>query len=244
MSLQLSVAMIRKLITLIRRAIYVLTAEGFISLCKKVAIFSFHLIHYSNHYVYEIDIQESNEIGFRPKINNFTFRIVSTNQQADELIGEGFKIPAHIIDAKYRLENGAMAYCIFVDKELAHIGWVGMTQKAKDILDPIPYHVDFTNNEVCSGDVVTIPKYRGKGLMTYGYFKRLQFLNQIGKRVLRDSVNSDNVASLRVQANFGARKYATVRCLKIFWWQFYIKKSLENAPDKKWIVMQGKDKIV
>lgn len=226
----MSVTMIRKLIALYRRAIYIFRTEGFISLCKKIAFVPIHLarssVFYNDHYIYEHKIQERNEIDFLPKISNLVFRITSTKQQVDELTGEGFNLPPDIIDAMHILDKGAIALCIFVDSELAHINWVCLTQEAKDILDPIPYNVDFSNNEVCGGGAVTPPKYQGKGLMTYGYFKRLQSLSQMGKTVLRNSVNSDNTASLWVQAKFGGRRYAVVRLIKVFWWRFYIKKPL------------------
>ena len=115
-----------------------------------------------------------------PKIQDFTFKIVSTNQQADELATEGIDFRSNFINARRGLDKGALAFCIFVERELAHIGWVAMTEEAKNTFDSLPYQVDFSNKEACTGGTVTIPKYGGKGLMVYGYFKRLQFLKERG----------------------------------------------------------------
>ena len=43
-----------------------------------------------------------------------------------------------------------IAFLIFVGSELAHIGWIMMSEKGKNIFDRIPYKVDFSNKEATS----------------------------------------------------------------------------------------------
>lgn len=156
-----------------------------------------------------------------PKIQNFTIKIVSTNQQADELAADGIDFPSYFVNARRALDKGAIAFCILVEGELAHIGWVAMTEEAKNTIDAHPYRVDFANKEACIGGTVTIPKYRGTGLMAYGYFKKFQFLREREIVVARDSVPTSNVASQRGHAKLSPKVYAKARYLRILWWNFW-----------------------
>jgi len=55
-----------------------------------------------------------------PKIKDFTFKIVETTQQLDELSNEGFDLSLlDINEARHRLEKGAIAFWVFVERELA-----------------------------------------------------------------------------------------------------------------------------
>ena len=93
------------------------------------------------------------------------------------------------------LDKGTIAFCIFVYRELAHVGWVAMNEEAKKYIDPLPFHVDFSNKEACTGGTRTVSKYEGKGLMTYGYVLRFQFLRQKGIAISRNSVAFNNISS-------------------------------------------------
>ena len=94
-----------------------------------------------------------------------------------------------------------------------------MTAEAKKPLDDLPYSVDFSNHEACTGGTVTIPKYRGKGLMAYGYLKRFQFLKERGIVASRNAVAIDNIASQKAHARFNPQIYAEVHYLNILWFK-------------------------
>ncbi len=200
------------------RAKDILRKEGLIAFLRRGFAF---LVQYRTFYLYERTIKERNEVDFMPRIQDFTFKIVSTNQQADELAANGFDLPLDITNARYRLEKGAIAFCIFVEGELAHIGWVAMTDEAKKTIDPHPYQVDFSKKEACMGGAENIPKYRGKGLMTYGEYKRDEFLRERGVETCRNAVEVGNVASQRVHAKFSPRIYAKARYLSVLGWKFW-----------------------
>ena len=104
--------------------------------------------------------------------------------------------------------------------ELAYIAWVAMTQQAKNVLDAFPARVDFSDNEAYWGAIWTSPEYRGMGLATYGAFKRMQFMRERGRVVIRGAVNTDNAASLAVGAKHGPKRRAEARYLKILWWNY------------------------
>lgn len=54
-----------------------------------------------------------------PKIQHFTLKVISANQEVEELTAEGFDFrrwhPMH----RKRLDKGAIAFCILVEKDLA-----------------------------------------------------------------------------------------------------------------------------
>lgn len=167
-------------------------------------------------------MKERNEADFMPKIQDFTLKIVFTNQQADDLaVAMGVDFRSYSNNAKRRLDKGAIAFCIFVENEIANISWVAMTQEAKDTFDPLPYRVFFSDKEACLGGDMTIPKYRRENLGVYGIFRRVQYLREKGIIVSRSAVLTSNIASQKMDAKFGSEIIAKLRKLVIFKFTFY-----------------------
>ena len=164
-----------------------------------------------------------------PRIQNFTFKVVATNQQANELAVDGLDFRSYVVNARQRLDKGAVAFCVFVDGDLAYIGWVAMTEKAKKSLTQLPFQVNFSNYEAYMGGVRVTPKYRRMGLFMYSYFKKLQFIRERGGIAVRLAVATNNIAAQGAYAKLGARRYAEARCLKILWWKFWQEKTLTAA---------------
>lgn len=201
---------------------YIWQEEGLIPLLRSGLTFlAEHTFQYGTFYLYEYKIKEGNEADFMPKIRNFTFHIVSTNQQADELAANGFDFHPYSYQARRNLDKGAIAFCLFVGQELAHISWVALTQEAMDAFQHYPYYIDFLNKEACTGGDLTIPKYRRKGLQIYVSFKRTQFLWEKGIRVVRTMTAKDNIASQEVINKFNPRVCTKARYLRILRWKFW-----------------------
>lgn len=214
--------MIHRLTALFRRAKRVFQTKGLVPLLRKgFAFLVDYFFKYETLYLYEHTMKERNEADFLPKVQNFTFQVVSTNQQANELGANGFDLRSFSTYARRRLDKGAIAFCILIGREIAHVGWVAMTEEAKNTFTPYPYRVDFLNKEACTGGTITIPKYEKKGLMTYGYYKRFQFLRERGIVTSRNAVARSNIASQRVHAKFGPKIYAKGHYLKILRWKFW-----------------------
>jgi len=169
-------------------------------------------------YYIEHALVERNEQDFLSKILDITFYLVRSNQEADELETQGYEFRSYQEKARRCLESGSIAFCFFVGHELAHIGWVSLTTQSKPCIDDW-IEVDFANRESCTGATITIPEFRGKGLMTYGYYKRLEYLKQMGSVRTRASVGTKNIASLRTHAKFDPRIYARARYMKVLWWE-------------------------
>ena len=216
---------------MLRRAKDIFQAEGLTPLLGRGFDFGRRwFFRYGNYYLYEHTLKERNEADFMPRIQDFTFKIIHTNQQADELAATiDFDFRQRFVTARNSLDKGAIAFCLFVNGEIAHIGWVALSEKAKNTFDNLPYKVDFSNNEACTGGTETIPDYRGKGLMAYGYFKRFQFLREKGITASRNAVSKSNIASQRAHAKFGPKTYAEARYLKLLWWKFWKQTTLAQT---------------
>jgi len=219
------------LAVLFTKAGHILRTEGPAALLRRGAVFlswpvkrlARRAFDYRIVYLYEHTIKERPETDFLPAMQDYTFHIITTNQQADELADHGFQdLRKHWRTARQGLEAGAIVFCVFVGRELAHVGWLAMNNKAKNTFDSLPYCVGFSSNEACTGGTWTWPKYRGKGLMKYSYFKRFQYLWEKGIKTSRNAVGVDNVASQKVHAKFNPRIYARARYLRVGKW--YLKK--------------------
>lgn len=216
---------------LLRRAGEILRTEGLLPLLRQGFTFlAGHLFRYEKYYLYEHTLRESDESGFLPKGGDFTLEMVTTCQQADELAAVGLNFGSHLLSARGKLDKGAVACCLFINGELAHIAWLAMSQQAKDSFAPLPYRVNFADKQGCTGGAWTNPHYRGRGLMVYAYFKRLQFLWQNGFRSSRNAVNVANIISRQAQVRLGPRVYAEGRYLKILCWDSWKEMPLSQIP--------------
>ena len=213
--------MIGRLIILLGRARDVFKEEGLIVVLRRgLALGCSIFFECGNYYLHEHMLEEKNEADFMPGIHNFNFKIVHNNEEADELVSNiGIDFRKRFVDSRRRLDKGAIAFGIFVNGEIAHIGWVALSEEAKKAVDSLPFKVDFSNKEACTGGTETVPEYRGKGLMVYGYFKRLEFLRERGVILSRSSVAVDNIASQKAHARFSYKIYAEARYLRLLWWK-------------------------
>jgi hypothetical protein len=211
----------------LKRAFTAFRKEGLVPSLKilQTDVFQFfrnYLFRISNYYIYEHTIKERDEADFLPKIQSFDFHMVSSNREADALARHGVDIRDYFPTARRTLDRGGVAFCIFISGEFAHGGWVALSEDAKKTFDGVPYPVDFSNNEACTGGTLTLPKFRGKGLMKYCYFKRFEFLRQKGIKISRNAVRADNIISQRVHAKFDPSRHK-VRCVRLLKWKFLIK---------------------
>jgi len=218
--------MISALVAMLKRAKDILKTEGLKPLLKRgfafVRVFFFE---YGDFYLYEYSIKERSEADFLPKIQDFTFKMISGNEEANKLaeaMGSDFR--RRFVTARRMLDKGAIAFCIFVKGEIAHIGWIALSEEAHKAVDNLPYRVGFLNHEACTGGTQTIPQYRGKGLMAYGYFKRFEFLREKGILVSRNAVAKSNIASQKAHAKFSPRVHAEAKHLRLLWWHFWKEK--------------------
>jgi hypothetical protein len=207
---------------ILNRMKYVRNNQGWRSLAGLIfTFFSQRVLIHGRYYLQEYHIPEKIEGNYLPRLTEYSCQIVSTIEEADKLVSRGFDFYSTAINSRERLKKGAIACCVLVGKDIAHIGWMALNEEAKNTWNPFPYRVDFQHAEACSGGAVTLPKYEGKGLMTYGLYRRLEFLQ--GKGIIRSHTITvvSNAASLKVQSRFSYKIYARVHYLKILGWHYW-----------------------
>jgi len=225
--------------SLFSRAKQIYGSEGLGSLLRRGLAFVLSLIFkYQTYYLYKDPLQGlrlPNEADVLPRVHDFAPKVVTTNQEADELEAEGFEFRSQVLNAREKLDKGAMAFCIFVGQELANIGWIALTQEAMDSLGELPCRVDFSDYEAYGGGMWTNPKFRKRGIHLYGMFKRLEFLQSKGIKAEHSVVAKDNVAPQKSNALGGMLPfpgpYAEGRYLRILWWRSWKERPLTHAND-------------
>ena len=217
---------------LFERAKQIYKDGGLILLMRRgFAFLGYRLLAYRTYYLYAAPIEESlrvlNESHTVPNVGDFSVIVVLSNDEEDELEAQGFVFRSQATDVAKRLDSGAVAFCIFVGRELACVGWVALTQEALDSLDEPPYKVDFANHESCTGRYWTNPKYRGVGLAPYASFNVFKFLHHNRVQVARTAMRTSNISSVRATERASFKAYGECRYLRILW-----RKSWKERPLK------------
>ena len=217
---------------LLERVEYVVRNEGWIAFIRAVFIFiRYHLIFRRSYYLSECRLMETKIEEVLPLIDAYSLKIIDQNHQVDELALEGLKFSPWYPIHRERLNKGAIAFCVFVGKELAHISWCAFEQDAMKSLGGPPLKVDFAHNESVCGAYWTSPKYRGYRLAPYATRKKYQYIRELGTVIERATMAVDNVAARRAFSRGHHRIYATGRHLRILWWESWKEMLLDQSED-------------
>ena len=215
-----------KLWQYLRRARYILETDGFINVIKRGFIyFRPRVFSYRCVYLYETLIEDWDEADFLPRIQNVDSIIISSNEDADKVAETYADVREIQFNAREYLNIGAVAACLFVGRDLVHISWIAFTEEAKRVCDSIPYKVNFSRGQACTGGTFTYPAYRGQNLMVYGCYKKFQYAKENGIRSIRNSMRTDNIASQKVYSKFNGVPYA-----KAYYLKFLMFKYLRETP--------------
>jgi len=188
-----------------------------------------HIFWYNEYYILERPYTEDSydPEPYKPDIPELSSVFITSIQQADEIarVCEDFR--KYFIKANKMLTDGAVASCVYVGKEIAFVGWVATTEAAKKAFNNVPYRVDFANNEACTGNVFTIPKFRRKGIKKYGTFLRLNYMHQAGVVRSKSIVKTNNITSLKASNIKGNSIIAQARHIRFLFWDSW-KETLLN----------------
>ena len=217
------------------RAGEVLHTEGPLSLSRRTVAFAAlqgrWLYRRRDCYLYLHHLVERDRAQYLPRLDSYELRVLETDVQAEQLVAEGFEdFRLRFLRSAGDLSLGAVAFCVFVDKKLAHIGWLAMNARAKPYVDPLPFHVAFSDGEACTGGTFTMPEYRGKGLMAYGYYERFEYLRSRGYRFVRNSVETHNVPSQRAHAKFSPEILGTGHFQRVLFWTRWREIPFHDGP--------------
>ena len=219
-----------RLTTLFNRARQICQTEGLMSLLRGgYAYLRQRLFQYRTYYLYADPVEYAAPLDkseAKPKIDDVMAKIVCSNREADELEAQGFEFRSLVPNARQRLDEGALANCIFVGKELAHLGWIALDQRALDTLDEPPYRVDFSNGEAVGTGVWTNPIHRRKGFQTYAGFMFHKVLRENGIVARRSAIDKRNIPAIRGRSRPDREPCAEGRYLRILWWKSWKERPL------------------
>ncbi len=218
-----------------------------LQLLKRMVLFSVHLVFLRKVYILRAQNLKNSlkldKADFKPDIENITFKVISTNEEADELEANGFQFRSYpttwnvnLEVYRTRLDQGLIAFCAYVGHELAAVTWIVPSQEVHDRLDTIPQKVNYSNGEVWSRGAWVHPKFRGRGLYKYNVlFNRDPFLVEKGITVLRTASSEKNKIAQRMLAGVGAKPYAKGYYMKILWWKFLRETPFDRDNRKNYI---------
>jgi len=220
---------------LVKRAVTLLKKEGLVQLLRRLLSFALYLsrrwFHSRTVYLYEHTLVARDRSDFLPRLESWELRVMTSNVDADRVAAEGFEdYRETFVFAHRSLDAGAVAFCVYVGRELAHVGWLAVDARGKNVVDKFPFHVAFEQGQACTGGTYTMPKYRGKGLMPYGYYERFEYLRARGFTSSRNSVAVDNISSQKAHAKFNPTIYGIGRYRKFLWWTRWHAEELPGGP--------------
>lgn len=223
----------------------VLKHEGVISLISRGFGYLLHRFFiFKNYYVVVVrfkDIDKEVEADYLPKVDDHCWRIISTNQEVDELKADGFELGAYELNLRISMDKDAVASCHFVGKELAHYTFLTDNPRGKDTVDLLPFSVDFENGQMVFGKSLTVPKYRNLRLRNYNGYINRKYCWARGIASGTYSVEVNNYRAM-VSAAKPPDKLIISRCrfIKILWFKYFketkmdpitIKEFLEQRPE-------------
>jgi hypothetical protein len=196
--------------------------EGLVNLFRKSWIYFFE---YQNRhfFLYNSYLKERKEEYFLPKTENYVLNIISSEQQIQKLMREGYIVPMSESETRMRLQKGAILFLIMVGRKIAARGWIATTEEAKSSFNNYSYKVDFASKEACSGGAWTNPEFRSQGLLTFLLYKRYEYLMQHGYLNVKSIVETNNIASIKAHQKFAPedRVYGKARYIKIFGLEYW-----------------------
>ncbi|MBN1855685.1 MAG: hypothetical protein JW846_01875 [Dehalococcoidia bacterium] len=178
-----------------------------------------HVYYFACYVIYEIDTADYIRGLEAPSIDGLKVYVLESESDVRRLVDEGYEDLRRVVRPATRcLQGGAVGFCAFVNRDVAHIAWVGFTREAQRILDVVPYFVDFDHGEACWGGSFTAERFRNLGIYRHVMAWRLRYCHERGYRVLVDATRVDNAPSLRSQFTYNPRTRAFYRYRRFLRW--------------------------
>jgi hypothetical protein len=219
--------------TLFRRGRDILQEEGIVPFIQAALMFlkGFFSFSYNTYYIYENDL---NGPRFMPKVQNVSLEILYTAQGFDELVNNGFTFSSwDIDDLKNKTRRGAIAFCVFVNRNLAHRTYVGLSEEARNGAAPFPLAIDW-RNETWSGFSRTHPNYQRMGLFLYVYSEIFAFLRERGISKDKFTIEKNNIASNSALLKMDSKIIGEGRRFKFLGCILWEEKLAEKTHVYKW----------
>jgi hypothetical protein len=210
-----------------KKATLYIQREGLIAFVEQLfSVFKNKVFLYQEHYIFQKNFNNvTNSDCFAPKVNDYYFKVISTIEEMSELLKKGYSInlPFSISTFNERLNQGQIAFCIFIEKDLAYSCWAVVNNNVR--IHPPLNNINYEKEAYCWYDITGL-QYRKLGLHTYGSFKRLEYLKEIGKTRVVLTVQKNNQPAIKVQNKLGLKICGEGKYLRLFMWTFWKEKPL------------------
>lgn len=221
--------------------------EGVNGLFSRAFVYLKHRIFlFDEYYVVQIILPRISifkEVDLSPKIQNYIVKYISTNKEADALRADGYDFGAYEFNLRASLDKNVISFCIFVNKEIAHISCLADNPRGKVVIDFRPFHVDYQNGEVVIGRALTVPKFRRLHLRTYAGYLFAKYCRERELFRIKATVNAHNIAALSDLEKAPDRHVLSkCRFIKILWFKYFKETKVEKTTTKR-LFTQMKSKL-
>ena len=147
-----------------------------------------------------------------PLVDGLESHFLCGEHDAEALKDQGYEDVRHVIrTAARRLRRGAVCVSVFVNREIAHVEWLALSEEVRRAIFPTPCFVDFGGGEAAWGGAHTVAAYRGKGVFRYGMACALRYCNERGCRALIGATAVANAPSMHGQTPYAPRVRVLLR---------------------------------
>lgn len=202
----------------------VLKHEGLKNLISRGFIFLFHrFFFYEDYYVIFMKSHnnpEDSEADFLPRTDGYCSMIITSNREADELVADGFILGAYELNLRSSLDKETIAFCLFVNKEFAHVSCMADNPQGKQAIDPRPFAVNYQNGEVVVSKAFTVPKFRRLLLQEYNGYIMRKYCREKEISLILSSVNARSIPAL-AKTPKAPDRYTISKCrlIKVLWFK-------------------------
>jgi hypothetical protein len=190
------------------------------------------ILNNNEFYIQDTNLTQVDTLMQEPQIKGFTFKVLTTATELDELVDEGYALVMNLSKIKRGLKKGMVVFFALVDRELAFMGWACITEESKVTLSGYPYNDDLDRQACIVGDW-TNPKFQDNGVSSYVKCKRQQLLKEKGFAFERSIAEMSIVkAQENFELTYKRRTYTNISLPGILGVEFWKEHSLKETDAK------------
>jgi hypothetical protein len=215
---------INSTISLIKQGKNTLNEYGLAVFIKRLFILCIAtLFRYQKTVIYENDGLSQPPDTSGVKLQNIELLVISSSSQLVRLFQDGYKSSFYFnINAEREwLNNGALLFGAFLDKEMVHKSWVAASRESAQKLTPYIKTIGYSD-EVMIDSSATNPRFFNKGIYQYVYAAIFYYAHNLGRNKVRFSSPENNAITQHVQKKLGSKIiYTGYRARILYFWEYW-----------------------